>query len=143
MKWMIIVLLAVAAPAWAGMQKCKDASGKTYFTDRGCVGEGEKVKGDPAAGTHAIGTQSGDDETAQKCLEYVRGRNGLGTTDTTRVENYRVKTVAVKDVGPRRLFNVTVGLRNPAGYWGESRNFDCLLRGDNVTFQTTPYELSK
>lgn len=137
--WGLLGLLIAATPAWA-VEKCKDASGKTYYSDRGCVGGGEKVKGDPARGGHTIGTQSGDSEMARKCAEQHLGGTGENG-EMVRVANYQVKTVAVKDVGPRRLVTVTAGLVGPGGLYYGGRDFQCLLRGDNVSFQTTPYQL--
>jgi hypothetical protein len=137
---MMLVALCVCLPAMAGVQKCKDASGKVFYSDRGCP-SGENMRAAPGESTHTIATQAGDDDVAQRCMEHVRGRTGIGTADTTRLENYRVKWVSVRDVGARRLFSITVAYRNPAGYWGETQQHECLLRGDNTSFQTTPYEL--
>jgi hypothetical protein len=49
--------------------------------------------------------------------------------------------VAVKDLGPRRLFTVNASILAPNGIPYDSQQVECLLRGDNVTFQTTPYEI--
>jgi len=135
-----LALLGVVLTANAEVHRCKDENGKTYFSDRGCT-NGEKMRGAPGGAAHTIGTQADDDGVAQRCLEQYRKQRGVGTADTTRVENYRVKWVTVRDVGARRLFDVKVGLLNVTGFWGDTDQHSCLMRGDNVTFQTTPYEL--
>jgi len=135
-----LALLGACLSAHAEVHRCKDEAGKTFFSDRGCS-NGEKMRGAPGGASHTIATATDDAEVAQHCLEQYRGRTGNGTADTTRVESYRVKWVSVREVGARRLFSITIAMRNPAGYWGETDQYDCLLRGDNVTFQTTPYEL--
>ncbi len=135
-----LVLLSLGLSAQAEVQKCKDAAGKTFFSDRGCP-NGEKMRGAPGGAAHTIGTQGDDEAIAQRCLAHHRQQSGYGTTDNTRLESYRVKWVSVRDVGARRMFNITVAFRDPAGYWAESGKYDCLMRGDNATFQTTPYEL--
>ena len=141
--WRLATALAFALtmlPAAAGVQKCKDAAGKTYFSDRGCAG-GERMRGAPDGGAHAIGTAADDEAIARRCLEHVRVAQGLGPADALRVDGYRVKTVAVRDVGPRRLFAIDVGFLNAVGYWAKGGRYECLLRGDNTTFQTTAYEI--
>jgi hypothetical protein len=137
---LLLVMLSIYLPALADVQKCKDQSGKVFYSDRGCP-NGEKMRAAPGESSHTIATQAGDDDVAQRCMELMRARTGYGTSDATRIENYRVKWVSVRDVGARRLFSITVAYRNPAGYWGETRQHECLLRGDNTSFQTTPYEL--
>lgn len=134
------VLLGLSLSAGAEVHRCKDAAGKIFFSDRGCPG-GERMRGAPGGADHTTGTPAGDNDVAQRCLEQFRQHGGIGSADDTRVESYRVRWVTVRDVGARRLFNITVGVRNPAGYWSNTTQHDCLLRGDNVTFQTTPYEL--
>jgi hypothetical protein len=140
----LAVLLIAVVPVAAGAEvhRCKDAAGKTYFSDRGCAaGGGEKMRGAPDAGAHSIGTRGDDEGLAQRCLEQYRAKTGRGTPDTTRVENFRVRWVTVRDVGARRLFDITIGVLNQMGYWAGTVQHQCLLRGDNVSFQTTPYEL--
>lgn len=139
MQWTLLLALTcgLCGTAFAGVQKCKDEQGKVFYSDRGCP-NGEKIRTAPGSKDTGAGN---DEAIAQRCLEHVRVTTGEGTADSTRLENYRVKWVSVRDVGARRLFDITVAFRNPAGYWGETRQFKCLLRGDNTTFQTTPYEL--
>jgi hypothetical protein len=134
-----LTLFTFGLAAQAEVHKCKDEAGKTYFSDRGCP-NGEKMRGAPGGAAHTIATKSGDDEVAQGCLELYRKEHG-GAAATTRVDSYRVKWVSVRDVGARRLFEIKVGLMNAMGFWADSDQHSCLLRGDNVTFQTTPYEL--
>jgi hypothetical protein len=135
-----LAVLALALSAQAEVHRCKDEAGKTYFSDRGCP-NGEKMRGAPGGAAHTIGTPAGDQEVAQRCLEQYRTRTGNGTADSTRVASHRFKWVSVRDVGARRLCNITIAFRDPAGNWSETDRHDCLLRGDNVTFQTTSYEL--
>lgn len=138
--WISMTFLIAATPTWA-VEKCKDANGKTYYSDRGCTGGGQKVKGDPSGGAHSIGTAAGDQETARRCVDHALGRGAADGGEKVRVESYRVKTVAVKDLGPRRLFTVSASILAPNGIPYDSQQVECLLRGDNVTFQTTPYEI--
>lgn len=135
-----VLLAGLAVPAAAQVHRCKDEAGKTYYSDRGCAG-GEKMRGAPGGSGHTIGTAADDEGVARRCLDHVRTQQGLGPADALRVEGYRVKTVAVKGVGARRLFTINVGVLNAMGYWAAASQYECLLRGDNVSFQTTPYEL--
>lgn len=135
-----LLLALLAAQAGAQVQKCKDAAGRTFYSDMGCPG-GEAMRGAPGGAAHSIGTADDDAAIARRCLDHVRVREGLGPAEALRVDGYRVKTVAVRQVGPRRLFTVSVGFANAAGYGGVLGQYDCLLRGDNTTFQTTPYEI--
>lgn len=133
-----LALLGCCLSAQAEVHRCKDAAGKTYFSDRGCP-NGEKMRGAPDGGAHAIGTKSDDEAIAQRCLDEYRRKAGYakGGNDGLRVASHNIKWVSVRDVGARRLLSIQIALLNS----GPIDQHDCLLRGDNVTFQTTPYEL--
>jgi hypothetical protein len=134
--------LAFSFSVQAEVHRCKDEKGKTFFSDRGCPG-GEKMRGAPGGASHTIGTAEDDADVARRCLEQFASANG-GSVERMRVESHRVKWVTVRDIGARRLFSVTIGFLAPGGYLtGETTEHECLMRGDNVTFQTTPYELVK
>jgi hypothetical protein len=101
-----VLLAALALPGVAQVHRCKDEAGKTYYSDRGCAG-GEQMRGAPGGASHTIGTAADDEGIARRCLDHVRTQKDLGPADALRVEGYRVKTVAVKGVGARRLPWVT------------------------------------
>ena len=142
MRRPILLVLAclVSATALAEVHKCKDENGKTFFSDRGCAG-GEKMRGAPGGDSHTIGTPDDDKRIALRCVDNYREAHAGVAAEATRLNNYQIKWVSVRSLGARRLVTVNVGLLNEVGFWAAATQHQCLLRGDNVTFQTTPYEL--
>jgi len=81
------------------------------------------------------------DTATQACFSYINTTARFPDPSTTKLLSSRKKWVAVKDIGGRQMVTIGVTSKNEAGMYLGIESFDCLLMGDNVTINTTDYEL--
>jgi Domain of unknown function (DUF4124) len=160
MKKSLIMLIIVLMPsiASAGMYKCKDASGRSTYSDTPCsVGSVAVVKPNnpqvtnvqPAPSeslkkesyTKDIPALEGADVASKSCFNHSNTTQHYPDPATSKLLASRKKWVSVKDVGARQMVTIEVTSKNIAGMYVGKQTYNCLLMGDGLTVNTKPYEL--
>ncbi|MGZ8251165.1 MAG: DUF4124 domain-containing protein [Methylophilaceae bacterium] len=152
---LLLVLSMLPALAAAEVYQCKDAGGKTSFSDRPCaVGSSmESAASKSPTNVPAESAVSKDvytkdtpamkapDAATQACFDSVNTNQYYPDPSTTKLVSSSRKIVAVKNVGARQLLTIETTSKNQAGIYVGKQLHKCLLMGDGVTINTRPYEL--
>ena len=153
-----IVLSLLSCMAYAGSYRCQDANGYFVYTDKPCAGDSvaeaapvqdppdsnsrtEQSAPNKGAYTKDLAPMRSPDTATQACFSYINTTARFPDPSTTKLLSSGKKWVAVRDVGARQLVTIGVASKNDAGMYLGVQSFDCLLMGDNVTINTTDYEL--
>jgi hypothetical protein len=148
----------VANQAFAGAYRCQDANGYFAYSDKPCAGEG----GDDTArdqsqadiGSRTVQNSSGTeaypknrepmrspDAATQACFSFTNTTARFPDPSTTKLLTSSKKWVAVRRVGARQMVSIGVTSMNEAGMYVGVQTYNCLLMGDGLTVNTSPYEL--
>jgi Domain of unknown function (DUF4124) len=156
----LIMLIMVLMPsiAAAGVYQCKDASGRSTYSDAPCRAgnvavvkpnntqiknslspSSEPVKNDVY--TKDMPALESADAASKSCFKHSNTTANYPDPSTSKLLASRKKWVSVKDVGARQIVTVEVTSKNIAGMYVGKQSYDCLLMGDGLTVNTKPYEL--
>jgi hypothetical protein len=159
LKLVLLLLLSVISNmAVAGSYRCQDANGYYAYSDKPCAGEvGTDTARDPLQGdTDSRTAQSSSgreaytkdrqpmqspDVATQACFSYTNTTARFPDPSTTKLLTSSKKWVAVRRVGARQMVSIGVTSMNEAGMYVGVQTYNCLLMGDGLTVNTSPYEL--
>ena len=160
MKQGLIMLIIMLMPSItsAGMYKCKDAAGKSTYSDTPCpAGNMAVVKpnntqlknsqsppSEPAKKdvyTKDIPALESADAASKSCFKHVNTTEHYPDPSSSKLLASRKKWVSVKDIGARQIVTIEITSKNIGGMYVGKQSYDCLLMGDGQTVNTKPYEL--
>ena len=160
MKQGLIMLIIALMPsiAIAGTYKCKDASGRSTYSDMPCpagnVAVAKPSNSQPANAqfpaneplkkdsyTKDIPALESADAATKSCFKHSNTTANYPDPSTSKLLASRKKWVSVKDVGARQIVTIEVTSKNEGGMYVGKQSYECLLMGDNLTVNTKPYEL--
>ena len=160
MKKGLIILIMALMPsiASAGMYKCKDAAGKSTYSDTPCaagnmavvkpnntqVKNSQSPPSEPAKKdvyTKDIPALESADAASKSCFKHVNTTEHYPDPSSSKLLASRKKWVSVKVVGARQIVTIEVTSKNIGGMYVGKQPYDCLLMGDGQTVNTKPYEL--
>ena len=160
MKKELIVLIMALMPsiASAGMYKCKDAAGKSTYSDTPCAAgnmavvkpnntqlkNSQSPPSEPAKKdvyTKDIPALESADAASKSCFKHVNTTEHYPDPSSSKLLASRKKWVSVKDIGARQIVTIEITSKNIGGMYVGKQSYDCLLMGDGQTVNTKPYEL--
>ena len=160
MKKGLIMLIMALMPSItsAGMYKCKDAAGKSTYSDTPCaagnmavvkpnntqVKNSQSPPSEPAKKdvyTKDIPALESADAASKSCFKHVNTTEHYPDPSSSKLLASRKKWVSVKDIGARQIVTIEVTSKNIGGMYVGKQSYDCLLMGDGQTVNTKPYEL--
>lgn len=132
------VLLLFAIGAHATVYKCKDANGKTIFSDIPCGGvEQETI----STGRSNAPASPDESQIVQACFSHLKRSAGFFDPDSAKIESHLFSWVTVKDIGARRIVFLMINAKNRYGGYVGAQPKSCVLMGDGQTINTGAYEL--
>lgn len=160
MKKSLIMLVIALIPsiASAGMYKCKDATGRSTYSDTPCAAGALAVvksnnpqvtNGQPAPNeplkkdtyTKDIPALEAADAASKSCFNHVNTTANYPDPATSKLLSSQKKWASVKDVGARQMVTIVITSKNIAGMYVGKQSYQCLMMGDGVTVNTKPAEL--
>ncbi len=156
---LVLLLLFSMLPnlAAAGSYRCQDANGYYAYSNKPCATEAVEENSqelspsqDPQSGQNPNGREAytknmepmrSPDAATQACFSYLNTTARFPDPSTTRLLSSSRKWVSVRNVGARQMVNIAVTSMNAAGMYVGVQSYSCLLMGDGVTVNTSPYEL--
>lgn len=155
---MFIMLAMFMNYSFAGMQKCKDDSGKVTYSDKACAAgsTSEKNTASSQADSNTQNVQSpgssggytkdrealqSSDAATMACFQHVNTTAHYPDPSTTKMLSSTKKWVTVKSVGARQMVVLGLTSKNEAGMYVGTQSYNCLMMGDGVTVSPYPYEL--
>ena len=160
MKKELIMLMMALMPSItsAGMYKCRDAAGKSTYSDTPCaagnmavvkpnntqVKNSQSPPSEPAKKdvyTKDIPVLEAADAASKSCFKHVNTTEYYPDPSSSKLLASRKKWVSVKDVGARQMVTIEVTSKNIGAMYVGKQSYDCLLMGDGQTVNTKPYEL--
>ena len=160
MKKGLIMLIMALMPSItsAGMYKCKDASGRSTYSDTPCpagnmavikpnitqLKNSQSPSSEPAKKevyTKDIPALESADAASKSCFNHANTIANYPDPSSSKLLASHKKWVSVKDVGARQMVTIEVTSKNIGGMYVGKQSYDCLLMGDGQTVNTKPYEL--
>jgi hypothetical protein len=122
-----LALLLASQISHGAAYKCKDANGKTVYSDTACSGQNaESIHVQKSA------PPPSQSEVVQKCFDLQMTLNGHLYKDPTsaHLEGSYVNWVSVEGVGARQLITVLINAKNSYGAYAGSKPSECLWMPD-------------
>lgn len=154
----LLLLSVLSNMAVAGSYRCQDANGYFVYSDKPCSGDAgagsvqEQTRPDTEARsvqnasgrdtyTKNLQPMRSPDAATQACFSYTNTTARFPDPSTTRLLSSSKKWVSVRNVGARQMVDIAVTSMNAAGMYVGVQSYSCLLMGDGVTVNSSPYEL--
>jgi hypothetical protein len=134
---LIPALLLAFGSSYGATYKCKNANGKTVFSDTACSG----IEAEPMHVDNTASAAPSEEEATQRCFALHQNFGAWFDRPSIRMEGHSVKWVTVKDVGARQLISVMINGKNRYGAYVGSSPYNCLWMPDGRVLGTAGFEI--